>query len=49
MEDFLRKNTQTSLFKGTRTLQTGKSNSQNKDDKGQYPFYIRSENMEYTY
>ena len=36
----------TKLFKEICTIQTGKSNTQDKDDNGKYPFYIRSENIE---
>ena len=36
----------TCLFKDVCTIQTGKSNTQDKDDSGIYPFYIRSENVE---
>ena len=36
----------TKTFKEVCTIQTGKSNTQDKDDNGLYPFYIRSENIE---
>ena len=39
---------QSSLFKDICTIQTGKSNTQDKNDKGEYPFYIRSENIEHS-
>ena len=42
------KDTQTKLFKEVCTIQTGKSNTQDKTDNGIYPFYIRSENIEHS-
>ncbi len=36
------------LFKDVCTIQTGKSNTQDKDENGKYPFYIRSENIEHS-
>ncbi len=41
-------NFESKYFKEVCTIQTGKSNTQDKDDNGIYPFYIRSENIEHS-
>ena len=42
------KNIESSFLKDVCTIQTGKSNTQDKDENGKYPFYIRSESIEHS-
>ncbi len=41
-------NFESKYFKEVCTIQTGKSNTQDKDDNGIYPFYTRSEKIEHS-
>ena len=42
------KNIESSFLKDVCTIQTGKSNTQDKDENGKNPFYIRSESIEHS-